>query len=155
MITAFFAGLGAWGWILAALILLGIEIVAPGFLFLWLGIGALIVGLIGLLEIVGAGWSSVYAQFVAFAVFSLVAALVGRRLYDPRRTPSEEPTLNDRYAQLIGSKVTLSQAIENGTGRAVIGDTTWQVSGPDMPSGGKVVVTGAENGRLLVEPIPV
>ncbi|MEO0498778.1 MAG: NfeD family protein [Pseudomonadota bacterium] len=151
MIAEFFKELGAWGWILAALLFLGVEIMAPGFLFLWLGIGALIVGIIGLLDVFGAGWMNPYAPWVAFAVFSLVAAFIGRNLYDPRKSPSDEPNLNDRAAQLVGRKGVLIEPIVNGSGRAKIGDTIWNVEGPDSPAGEQVRVAAHKAGILQVE----
>lgn len=152
MIAEFFKELGAWGWILAALLFLGVEIMAPGFLFLWLGIGALLVGVIGLLDVFGAGWMNPYAPWIAFAVFSLVAALIGRNLYDPRKSPSDEPNLNDRASQLIGRKGVLIEPMTNGAGRARIGDTVWQVEGPDGAVGEQVVVMAHTAGVLQVAP---
>ncbi|MEM1365465.1 MAG: NfeD family protein [Pseudomonadota bacterium] len=151
MIAEFFKELGAWGWVLAALLFLGIEIMAPGFLFLWLGVGALLVGLIGLLDLFGDGWTNPYAPWVAFAVFSLVAALIGRNLYDPRKSPSDEPNLNNRAEQLVGRKGVLIEPISNGSGRARVGDTVWAVEGMDQPVGAQVVVTGHQAGTLQVE----
>ncbi|MEO0635009.1 MAG: NfeD family protein [Pseudomonadota bacterium] len=150
MIAEFFKELGAWGWILAALLFLGIEIMAPGFLFLWLGVGALLVGLIGLLDLFGAGWMNPYAPWIAFAVFSLVAALIGRNLYDPRKSPSDEPNLNDRAAQLVGKTAVLMEPMESGEGRARVGDTVWRVSGPPSPAGARLTVLSHDSGRLVL-----
>ena len=41
---AFFSQLGPWGWMIAGLILLGLEIIAPGNVFVWFGVAALITG---------------------------------------------------------------------------------------------------------------
>lgn len=150
MIAEFFKELGAWGWILAALLFLGIEVAAPGFLFLWLGVGALLVGLIGLLDVFGAGWGNAYAPWIAFAVFSIVAAFVGRNLYDPRKSPSDEPNLNNRAAQLVGKTAVLIEPLEHGDSRARIGDTVWPVSGPPSPAGARLTVLAHDGGKLVL-----
>ena len=150
MIVEFFTELGAWGWILAGLLFLAIEILAPGFLFLWLGIGALAVGGIGLLGFVGAGWSSVAVLFVAFAEISIVSALAGRSIYAPRKSPSDAPLLNQRGAQFVGREVVLSEPISGGRGRVKIGDTVWRVTGPDRDAGSTMVVVSADGAALVL-----
>ena len=42
-------------------------------------------------------------------------------------------------------------AIENGVGKAKVGDTYWRVTGPDTPQGEKVKVVGFEGATLKVE----
>ena len=46
---------------------------------------------------------------------------------------------------------TLDQAIENGVGYVRLDDSRWKVSGPDLPKGTKVRVTGADGTVLEVE----
>jgi membrane-bound ClpP family serine protease len=64
--------LGGWSWVLG-LILLGVEVLLPGFFFLWFGIAAI---LIGISAPVDWPWQ---LQVVGFVVLSLVTALIARR----------------------------------------------------------------------------
>jgi membrane protein implicated in regulation of membrane protease activity len=45
------------------------------------------------------------------------------------------------------------QAIEHGSGRVHIGDSEWNVRGPDVAAGERVRITGTDGATLLVEPL--
>lgn len=47
----------------------------------------------------------------------------------------------------------LEQAIEQGFGRVVLGDSVWRVSGPDLPVGQRVRIVGSQGAVLVVEPL--
>ncbi len=149
---ALIEALGAWSWVIFGLVLLGLEILAPGTFFLWFALSAMVVGAITL--VVGpdnAVWVWQF-QLVVFLILSLVTAVVGRRMMVRRGwDKSQNPTLNLRGAQLVGRTAILSDAISQGRGRAKIDDTIWQVSGPDMKQGSKIKVVGFEGGILEVE----
>ena len=142
------SGIVFWHWWVAAIVLLGIEIFAPGFWFLWMAVAAGIVGTI-LLVIPQTTWQW---QVLLFAVLS-VTSLIAWRVYQRRHpTVSDEPNLNRRGAQYVGRVFTLDEAIVNGTGKIRVDDTTWKVSGADRPLGAKVRVTGVAGTVLTVEP---
>jgi inner membrane protein len=145
--TAFLETFNHWGWWIFALVLFGIELLAPGVFFLWLGLAAVVVGFIAL-ALPDLGWQ---VDFIIFAVLGVISAVLGRRYWKPTSSDSPDPTLNQRGAQYIGQTYVLQTAIENGHGRLMVGDGSWLVSGPDMPSGTKVRVTGVEGARLKVE----
>ena len=46
----------------------------------------------------------------------------------------------------------MTRAIEDGRGRAKVGDGEWPVRGPDVAEGTKVRVVRADGGVLVVEP---
>ena len=119
---------------------------------LWFGIAALIVGTISLTfgESVFWPWQ---AQLIAFAVLSLISAIIGRRYFYNARPDTDQPNLNERGAQMIGRLSTLSDPLENGTGRVKLGDTIWRVVGPELPAGSRVKVVGIEAGTLRVEAV--
>ena len=48
--------------------------------------------------------------------------------------------------------LTLTKAIEDGRGRAKVGDGEWPVRGPDAAEGTKVRVVSADGNVLVVEP---
>ena len=60
-----------------------------------------------------------------------------------------------RGVQMIGRTATLTEPISNSRGRIRLGDTLWRVSGPDLPAGAQVRVTGAADAdlELVVEAI--
>ncbi len=139
--------LGGWSWWVLGLILLGIEVFAPGFFFLWFGIAAILIGISALL--IDWPWQ---LQVIGFLVLSVVAALVGRRFATPG-TESEDPLLNLRAGRLRGRTFVLSEPIVEGSGRVQIDDTVWQVRGPDAPAGARITVTGSDGSILRVEAV--
>ena len=140
-------GLGVWNWLILAAVFLALELIVPGAFMLWLGLAALVVGLISF----AIDWSW-QAQLVAFAVLSLALIPVWRR-YAPRvERPSEAPLLNRRAESYIGRVFTLENPIVDGVGRVRIDDTIWRVTGPDCAAGSRVRIVRAEGPNLFVEP---
>lgn len=146
MIIRVIEALGGWSWWILGLVLLAIEVVAPGFFFLWFGIAAILIGISALL--IEWPWQ---LQVIGFLVLSVVAALVGRRFAGAAEAGSSDPNLNLRANRLLGRTFVLSEAIVDGAGRVRIDDSVWQVHGPDAPAGARVLVTGADGPVLLVE----
>lgn len=145
--TEIFSQLSHWHWWVLALVLIGIEMVVPGFFLMWIGGAAAVTGLAALL-IPGLPWEG---QFLIFGVLA-VASVVGARFY-VKRNPIEttDATLNKRGAQYIGRTFSLEEAIVNGIGRVRVGDSVWRAEGPDLPAGDRVKVTGVSGAALKVE----
>lgn len=137
-----------WHWWILALGLIILETVVPGTFFLWMGISALVLGLLAYL-IPAMGWET---QLMLFAILSLVS-IVGWRIWQ-RKHPDEtdQPTLNRRAEQYVGRVFTLETAIENGYGKVRVGDTQWRVQGGEAPVGARVKVTETDGVVLVVEP---
>jgi membrane protein implicated in regulation of membrane protease activity len=142
MILDFIRDLGGWAWWLGGAILLALEIIVPGNVFVWFGIAAILTGAAALLSDIG--WQ---IQLVVFAVASLILVLVGRR-YFGRAGASDEPLLNERATQLIGQSYVLGDPIVDGTGRVRVGDSVWRLTGPDLPSGTRVKIVGHDGAVL-------
>jgi hypothetical protein len=136
-----------WHWWILALALIIAETLLPGTFFLWMGISALVLGLVAWL-VPTMGWET---QLMLFAILSLVS-IVGWRFWQ-RRHPdeTEQPMLNRRGEQYIGRVFELESAIENGYGKVRAGDTHWRVRGDDLPVGTRVKVTGVDGIVFLVE----
>jgi len=147
MILDLVNSLGGWTWWILGLILLGVEVLAPGFFFLWFGVAAIVIGISAVL--VDWPWQ---LQILGFGILSVVAALAGRRFYGMKDRPSDDPALNLRAERLKGRTFTLAEPIVEGTGRVNIDDSIWRVNGPDAPAGARIRVVGAEGTTLLVEP---
>ncbi|MDF3063618.1 MAG: NfeD family protein [Microvirga sp.] len=149
MIASALDTLGPWAWIILGLALMGLELLAPGVFFLWLGLAALLTGLIdwGF----GLSWQ---ASALSFAVLSVVAVLAGRAI---TRRPDEEDeaasNLNRRAHALVGQTFTLEAPIVDGSGRIRVGDSSWRVTGPSAPAGASVRVVRVEGATLVVETV--
>ncbi len=154
MIGSLFYELGPWNWMVLGLILLVLEIIVPGVFMLWIGIAALLIGTLSL-QLWGSGFWTWQVQVVAFLALSLASAYVGTRIVRSRNGETDQPLLNRRGEQMIGRTATLSEPIREGRGRIQLGDTLWRVSGPDLPVGARVRVTGASETdlELTVEPV--
>ena len=139
------ASLGPWAWFIAGVLLLVVEVIAPGIYMLWLGLAALLVGAISLF--VDWPWQS---QCIAFVVFAAAAFPLWRRLGRRAESLTDQPFLNRRAEALVGRIVTLEKPIIDGNGTIKIDDTVWRVRGPDYPAGGRVKVLSADGATLHV-----
>ena len=146
MILAWIEALGPWAWWILGVVLLGLEIVAPGNIFVWLGIAGILTGILALgLDV---GWQ---VELLVFAVLSLVLVVAGRRFFARAAAAGEEPLLNERATRLVGTVYVLAEPIVEGRGTIRVGDANWLVAGPDLPSGTRVRVTGHDGSVLSVE----
>ena len=139
---------GSWNWFILGFILLAVEVMVPGFFFLWIGVSALIIGFSTLL--IAWPWQ---IQLLGFAVLSVASAYFAKKMLgyaDDDET--DDPHLNKRGSRLAGRTFTLEEAIEHGTGRIKVDDSIWRVTGPDAPAGTTVRVTGVDGATLTVEP---
>lgn len=134
-----------WNWYLAGVILMALELVVPGYIIVWFGLGALATGFITEL-FGGLSWT---VQFLLFSALSVLSLLSGRRLIK-RAAPARTSTLNQRLQRYLGRQVKLKIAIENGTGRVRLDDSYWTVKGPDLPAGTIVEIIGVEGSTLVV-----
>jgi inner membrane protein len=139
------ASLGVWDWFIVGGLLLILEILAPGVFMLWLGLAALLVGLISL----AIDWSW-QAQFVAFAGFAVAAIPLWRRLAAKVEAPTDQPFLNRRAEALVGRVFTLERPIVDGIGTMGIDDSVWRITGADAPAGSHVKVTRVDGTALQV-----
>ncbi len=139
--------LGAWSWVIAGAILLGLELAVPGAFMMWLGLAAVCVGVISLF--IDWSWQ---AQGIAFAVFAAASVPLWRRFARKVGPASDAPFLNRRTEALVGRVFTLEKPIVDSVGSVRIDDSIWRVSGPDRPAGSRVRVIRADGANLTVEP---
>ncbi len=137
------------GWAVFALVLFGLEVLAPGAFMLWLAFAASAVMLVVWLV----PGMSFLLQAILFVVLGLISIQVYRTWFRRDEPESDQPALNRRAAQLIGQIVPLVSPIERGTGRVQIADAYWTVSGPDLPAGASVRIVGADGMTLTVEAV--
>lgn len=137
-----------WFWLSLGMILGAAEMVAPGFFLMWLGLAAIIVGVLDYFLPI-----TVAYQVAMFAVLSVLTVFAGKKFLANNPIETDDPKLNDRGARLTGEIVTVVEAIADGHGRVKVGDTVWAARGTDAALGSRVRVTGADGAVLLVEGI--
>jgi len=138
--------LEAWNWLIFGIILMALELLAPGVFLFWLGLASLLVGLVSF--VLHPSWQ---AQLLMFAVFAAAAVPVWRRLAWAAADPSKSNTfLNKRAEALLGREFTLEKPIIDGHGIVRVGDTVWRVAGPDTPAGTRVKVVQVDGANLTV-----
>ena len=143
---AMLSTLGTWNWLIFGFVLMALELIVPGVFLFWLGLAALLVGLVSF-----ALHPSWQVQLLMFAVFAAAAVPVWLRLAWGRGASSSDRTfLNRRADALVGRVFTLEKPIVDGSGTVRIDDTIWRVAGPDTPAGSRVRVVQADGANLTV-----
>ena len=144
--TEMFTTLGTWNWLIFGFILMALEVAAPGIFLFWLGLAALLVGLLSFA--LHPSWQT---QLLMFAVFAAAAVPIWRRLARSDTSVSaSNPFLNRRADALVGRVFTLEKPIIDGWGTVRIDDTIWRVAGPDAPAGSRVKIVQADGANLTV-----
>jgi hypothetical protein len=143
-----FSTLGTWNWLIFGLILMALELLAPGVFLFWLGLAAMLVGLLSFVFNVAPSWQ---VQILMFAVFAAAAVPLWRRVARKHTMASQSnPLLNKRSDALVGRVCTLEKPIVDGHGTVRIDDTIWRVAGPDAPAGSRVKIVRADGASLTV-----
>ncbi|HEY6986711.1 MAG TPA: NfeD family protein [Rhodanobacteraceae bacterium] len=139
--------LNNYGWWLLALVLIGAEMVAPGYFMLWIGIAA---GVMGLLTFVLPAMSAL-TQAIVFALLAIASCAIYWRFVRPlAEHRNDQPLLNRRAAKLVGQRFTIVEPIVNGRGKVRVGDGAWLAEGPDLPAGREVEVIACDGTTLKV-----
>lgn len=147
MIRDAFVSLGAWAWIILGVLLIGVELLAPGAFFLWLGLAAIATGLID--AVLDLSWQ---ASSLLFALLCVAAVILGRAVTRSKTQDAPQAeTLNRRGQSLVGRVFTLETPIKDGEGRIRVDDSSWRVTGADRFAGAKVRVVRIEGSTLVVD----
>jgi membrane protein implicated in regulation of membrane protease activity len=141
-----FSTLGTWNWLVFGLLLMGLELMLPGVFLFWVGLAALLVGLLSVA--IAPPWQ---LQLLMFAVFAAAAVPIWRRVARSNSGVSNSnPFLNKRSEAMIGRVFTLEKPIVDGAGTVRVDDTIWRVAGPDAPAGSRVRIVHADGASLTV-----
>jgi membrane protein implicated in regulation of membrane protease activity len=142
-VNEFITHLTWWHWMVLAVLLAAAETLIPGAVIIWFAVSAGVIGL--LMVVVDIPWQF---QLIGFGLLGLAALLLYRTYRRKNPGTFEQPNLNQRGLQYVGRELVLVEPIEQGTGKAKLGDGVWKVSGPELPAGARVRVTGV-NGTIL------
>lgn len=137
----------AWGWLIAGIVLMLMELMTPGFVVFFFGLAAAAVSLCIWL-IPGFG---IYWQLAAFSVFSILFLMVLRRyVKSVFMGDSEENAVAD---DLVGSVGKVTELIRPEVpGRVEIRDAGWTASAAvRIEPGEEVRVTAHDNLTVTVE----
>jgi hypothetical protein len=108
-----------YGWWLLALVLIGAEMIAPGYFLLWIGVAAGVMGVITLM----APTLPAIAQALVFALLAIVTCAIYWKFIRPlAEHRNDQPLLNRRGQKLVGQRFVLTEAIVNGRGKVGVGD---------------------------------
>ncbi len=137
-----------WFWLSLGGLLLAAEMLGAAGYLLWSGVAALLTGILAWLLPLDWAW-----QCIAFAVLTVIAALLWWQWLRRRLEKQPSPVLNQRGQQLIGLHTTLNEPLVNGFGRVSIGDSSWRIQAEqDLPAGTVVEITAVEGITLQVKP---
>ena len=136
-----------WYWLVAAVVMIVIEMLVPLAYFLWMGVSAFIVGLL----LFAIPSMPLLIQVIIFGVLSIVTLVLYKKHEKANPKVIDEPNLNRRGEQYVGRIFTLHEAIVNGVGKVKVDDSTWKVKGVDMPVGSKVRVISVDGTVFNIE----
>jgi membrane protein implicated in regulation of membrane protease activity len=138
-----------WNWWVLALILLVVELLAPGFFFLWMAASGFLTGCL-LLLIPAIGTE---LQVLIFSVLSVVAISAWKLYGKKHPIATDHPLLNKRGDQYVGRVFSLYKPIANGEGKIKVDDSIWKVHGQDCDINSKVKVIAIRGTVFDVEKI--
>jgi membrane protein implicated in regulation of membrane protease activity len=138
-----------WNWWVLALLLLVVELLAPGFFFLWMAASGFVTGCLLLLNpAIG-----IELQVSAFSVLSVVFITLWKLYGKKHPIITDHPLLNKRGQQYIGRVFNLYQPIENGEGKIKVDDSIWKVHGQDCDINTRVKVIAVRGTVFDVEKV--
>lgn len=138
-----------WHWWVIALVLLVVEILTPGFFFLWMAVSGFITGaLVWLVPGI-----SLNSQLFVFSIMSIVTISAWKLYVKKHPIETDHPLLNKRGAQYIGRVFTLYEPIINGQGKIKVDDSIWKVHGKDCDINSKVKVIAVRGTVFDVEKV--
>lgn len=132
-------------WIAAGLLLAAAEMIVPGFILMWFGVAALVVGFLTL-AMPELGWP---LQLGIFAGITAVFLVFWWNYQRNRPKDATESAFNRRADGMVGKTFTLSDALQHGSGYSFIGDTRWQIRGQDAAKGTQVRVVSVSDDSIL------
>ncbi len=136
-----------WYWWVIALFLLVLEILTPGYFFMWMAVSGFLTGVI--VWLIPA--TSMNLQILIFSLLSVVAIIVWKFYGKRHPTESDQPLLNKRGVQYIGRVFNLFEPIKNGQGKIKVDDSIWKVHGEDCDINSRVKVVAIRGTVFEVE----
>lgn len=134
-------------WLVITLLIAALELLSGNFFMLLLAAAAGLVAIAAWL-----GLDSLSLQILLFGALSAGITLVWYRRRPKALTP-EAPRVNVGRSRWVGREFVLPDGLVGGRARVALDDTTWSVTGPDLPPGTRVRVTWVDGTTLVVAPV--
>ncbi len=136
-------------WFILGLVLLLLELVIPGFVIIFFGIGAWATALLCL--VANPGFN---LQAIVFAVTSVLSLIALRKMLQKRYFYTDSKLSEKVEDEFTGREaVALSDILPGKTGRVEFKGTTWKAeSDIEILEGQTVIIRKIDNVKLIVEP---
>ncbi len=137
-------------WFIIGLVLFLLELVLPGFVIFFFGVGAWLTALLCLIANPG-----INLQVIVFAVTSVLSLLALRKMIQKRFFYTKEGLSESVEDEFTGKEALAITDFEPGkTGKVDFKGTTWKAeSESPIHVGQRVIIKSKENFKLIVEPI--
>ncbi|MDO3384825.1 NfeD family protein [Gilvimarinus sp. SDUM040013] len=145
------AGMPVWLWVVGGIALAALEIILPSFFLLWLGVSAIVVGVVSAVLPL-----DLSTQLFLWAVLSMACLVAWFRWVAPRMKDKTRSGM--AYEKLLGQTATVLDFNES-TGRGqlrfpapLLGEDEWRfICQEDVKSGDRVAVTEVSGNDLVVK----
>lgn len=136
-------------WFIIGLALFLLELVLPGFVIFFFGVGAWVTALLCLIANPG-----INLQAIVFGVTSILSLLLLRRIIQKRFFYSKDELSKEVEDEFTGKEAVAVNDFEPGqTGKVDFKGTSWKAeSDSSIHKGDRVIVKEKENFKLIVEP---
>ena len=136
-------------WFILGLILLLMELVLPGFVIFFFGVGAWITALVCLFSNPG-----INLQVVIFAITSLIALLAFRKMIQNKFIYNKNDISGEIEDEFTGKEaVAVADFGADGSGKVEFKGTSWNAeSKSEIVAGQKVIILEKDNFKLIVKP---
>lgn len=136
-------------WFIIGLVLFLLELVLPGFVIFFFGVGAWITALLCLIAEPG-----INLQAIVFAVTSVLSLILLRRMIQKKFFYSREELSKEVEDEFTGKEaIALTELTPGKDGKVEFKGTTWKAeSESEISKGQTVIIKNKENFKLFVEP---
>jgi len=136
-------------WFILGLILLLMELILPGFVIFFFGVGAWITALVCLFSNPG-----INLQALIFAVSSVLVLLIFRKMIQNKFIYNKDDRSGEVEDEFTGKEaVAVSDFGAEITGKVEFKGTSWKAeSKSEIVAGQKVIILEKENFKLIVKP---
>ncbi len=135
-------------WFLIGLGLLLLELVLPGFVVMFFGIGAWIVALLLAFFDIGTEF-----QILIFLVTSIIGLIALRKVLKKKFFDKKDEKIEDQLEEFIGKTAEVLDDFTKGTGKVEFKGTHWKaVSESDLKKGDRVTIIEKDSLTLIVKP---
>jgi len=136
-------------WFIIGLVLLLLELVMPGFVIFFFGVGAWVTALLCLFTDPG-----INVQVIVFAISSVATLLIFRRMIQNKFLYSKDDRSEAIEDEFTGKEAVAAEDFGPGRmGKVEFKGTTWKSeSESDIKTGQSVIILEKENFKLIVEP---